>query len=110
MRVNLSNYGYVEGLLRPAEELLSAVMFALAIVMIWVLPELFLLTFLWRVIVSALLFVFLMNRLKQGLDVLAYRKGLLQLPFWAMSSADMPVYKNKLFLGKGFLEIGRAHV
>lgn len=107
VRVNLSNYGYVEGLLRPAEELLSAVMFALAIVMIWVLPELFLLTFWWRVIVSALLFVFLMNRLKQGLDVLAYRKGLLQLPFWAMSSADMPVYKNKLFLGKGFLVLPR---
>ena len=107
VRVNLSSYGYVEGLLRPAEELLSAVMFALAIVMIWVLPELFLLTFWWRVIVSTLLFVFLMNRLKQGLDVLAYRKGLLQLPFWAMSSADMPVYKNKLFLGKGFLVLPR---
>ncbi|EGU41190.1 hypothetical protein VII00023_06157 [Vibrio ichthyoenteri ATCC 700023] len=103
----MSSYGYAEGLLRPAEELLSAAMFALAIVMIWVLPELFLLPFWWRVAVTGLLFYFFLVRFKQGLDVLSYQKGLLQLPFWAMSSLDMPVYKNKLFLGKGFLVLPR---
>ncbi|WP_065432206.1 type IV conjugative transfer system coupling protein TraD [Vibrio scophthalmi] len=82
-------------------------MFALAIVMIWVLPELFLLPFWWRVAVTGLLFYFFLIRFKQGLDVLSYQKGLLQLPFWAMSSLDMPVYKNKLFLGKGFLVLPR---
>ena len=103
----MSGYGYAEGLLRPAEELLSVVAFGLAIAMLWGLPELFLLPFEWRVSVTALLFSLLMLRLKQGLDVLSYRKGLLRLPFWSMSSLEIPVYQNKLFLGKGFLMLPR---
>ncbi|GLO64057.1 conjugative coupling factor TraD, PFGI-1 class [Vibrio sp. MACH09] len=94
--------GFVEGLLRPAEELLSAAMFGLAITMILMMPELFLMPSMLRILVIMVLFVCLMVRLKQGMDVLAYRQGLLKLPFWSMSSTEIPVYKNKLFLGRGF--------
>ncbi|WP_045407360.1 type IV conjugative transfer system coupling protein TraD [Vibrio jasicida] len=103
----MSRYGYAEGLLRPAEELLSAGMFALAILLLWVAPQWFLLTLTWRVSISAGLFWCFMVRLNQGLTVLSYQRGLLELPFWAMSSLDMPVYKNKLFLGRGFLVLPR---
>lgn len=99
--------GHIEGLLRPAEELLSAGMFALACLLVLIRPELFLLSESLRIGVSASLFVCMLWRLKQGLDVLAYRQGLLKLPFWAMASVDMPVYKNKLFLGKGFQVLPR---
>ncbi len=99
--------GHVEGLLRPAEELLSAAMFALACLLVMLVPEIFLLSETMRISVGASLFVFMLIRLKQGLDVLAYRKGLMQLPYWEMASVDMPVYKNKLFLGKGFQVLPR---
>lgn len=99
--------GHIEGLLRPAEELLSASMFALACILVMVRPELFLLSKGLQIGVGASLFVCMLIRLKQGLDVLAYRQGLLKLPHWEMASIDMPVYKNRLFLGKGFLVLPR---
>ncbi|EOD5329637.1 type IV conjugative transfer system coupling protein TraD [Vibrio parahaemolyticus] len=99
--------GYVEGLLRPADELLSSAMFGLASVSVTVFPGVFLLPNTLVPPVGLSLFLCAMARLKQGLDVVAYRKGLLTLPYWAMNSEDMPVYQSKLFLGKGFLVLPR---
>lgn len=99
--------GYVEGLLRPAEELLSAAMFGLACVLVMSAPTLFMLPDGLQVATGAVLFVLMIVRLKQGLDVLAYRQGLLRLPEWKMSAAQMPVYNNRLFLGKGFQVLPR---
>ncbi|MGR5308042.1 type IV conjugative transfer system coupling protein TraD [Vibrio mediterranei] len=99
--------GVTEGLLRPAEELLSAWMFGLACAVVMVRPELFLLPSMLQTGTAVCLFVCMLIRLKQGLDILAYRQGLLKLPYWEMASVDMPVYKSKLFLGKGFLVLPR---
>lgn len=99
--------GYVEGLLRPADELLSAAMFGLACLLVMLYPSLFMLPAIFAPMVGLALFLCMMVRLKQGLDVLAYRRGLLTLPYWAMNSDEMPVYQNKLFLGKGFLLLPR---
>lgn len=99
--------GYVEGLLRPADELLSAAMFGLACLLVMLYPNLFMLPAIFAPMVGLALFLCMMVRLKQGLDVLAYRRGLLTLPYWAMNSDEMPVYQHKLFLGKGFLLLPR---
>lgn len=99
--------GYVEGLLRPADELLSAAMFGLACLLVMLYPSLFMLPAIFAPMVGLVLFLCMMVRLKQGLDVLAYRRGLLTLPYWAMNSDEMPVYQSKLFLGKGFLLLPR---
>ncbi|HBC3949110.1 TPA: type IV conjugative transfer system coupling protein TraD [Vibrio parahaemolyticus] len=99
--------GYVEGLLRPADELLSAAMFGLACVSVTFFPNVFLLPVNVVPGVGLCLFLCAMVRFKQGLDVVAYRKGLLNLPYWAMNSDEMPVYQSKLFLGKGFLVLPR---
>lgn len=99
--------GYVEGLLRPADELLSATIFGLACVSVTFFPNVFLLPVNVVPGVGLCLFLCAMVRLKQGLDVVAYRKGLLTLPYWAMNSDEMPVYQSKLFLGKGFLVLPR---
>ncbi|TOM98477.1 conjugative coupling factor TraD, PFGI-1 class, partial [Vibrio parahaemolyticus] len=99
--------GYVEGLLRPADELLSAAMFGLACVSVTFFPNVFLLPVTVVPGVGLCLFLCAMVRFKQGLDVVAYRKGLLTLPYWAMNSDEMPVYQSKLFLGKGFLVLPR---
>ncbi|AUI88941.1 conjugative coupling factor TraD, PFGI-1 class (plasmid) [Vibrio azureus] len=95
--------GYVEGLLRPADELLSAFMFGLSSVVVMAAPDLLLIPAQLSFGVSMILLFCMVVRLKQGLDVLEYRKGLLKMPYWSMDSADIPVYKNKLFIGRGFL-------
>lgn len=99
--------GYVEGLLRPADELQSAGMFALAGIAIALFPQVFLLPPVLVPGTVICLFVCAGWRYRQGMAVLAYRKGLLQMPDWAMNSDEMPVYQNKLFLGKGFLVLPR---
>lgn len=41
-------------------------------------------------------------RLFQGLTVFRYQRNLKRLPFYAMSSDELPISHRKLFLGKGF--------
>lgn len=96
-----------EGLLRPAEELASAMMFISCSVWLYLSPELFLIPDNLRRPVALVLILPGVIRLWQGLDVLAYRKGLMTLPAWAVASADIPVFKDKLFLGKGFQYLPR---
>ena len=93
----------IEGLLRPAEELNSAMMFVLCALFVGLRPDIFLIPPVLRLYVVAALLVPAFIRFWQGMDVLAYRRGLVKLPIWALSSQDMPVYQDKLFLGKGFL-------
>ncbi|MHB9958726.1 hypothetical protein [Vibrio campbellii] len=84
--------GYVEGLLRPADELQSAGMFALAGVAIALFPEVFLLPPVLVPGTVICLFVCACWRYRQGMAVLAYRKGLLQMPYWGVApiSAKSP--------------------
>jgi len=41
-------------------------------------------------------------RAYQGLMILKYRSGLRQLPRYMLTAKKIPIYRNKLFLGKGF--------
>ncbi|WP_305840119.1 hypothetical protein [Photobacterium leiognathi] len=93
---------HVEGLLRPAEELTSAAMFVLCAGLLFLRPDIFLIPDDLRLIVIMTLLIPAYIRLWQGIEVLAYRKGLMRLPAWIAASADIPVYNDKLFLGKGF--------
>jgi conjugative coupling factor TraD (TOL family) len=93
---------HVEGLLRPAEELASAAMFVLCAGLLFLRPDIFLIPHDLRLIVIIALLIPAYIRLWQGIEVLAYRKGLMRLPAWVAASADIPVYNDKLFLGKGF--------
>ncbi|WP_299143903.1 type IV conjugative transfer system coupling protein TraD, partial [uncultured Vibrio sp.] len=99
--------GYAEGLLRPADELLSAAMFGMAAIVVTTAPHLFMLSPVLSPSVGFFLALCMLLRLKQGLSVLGYRKRLLRMPYWAMNSDEIPVYQNKLFLGKGFLVLPR---
>jgi conjugative coupling factor TraD (TOL family) len=54
-----------------------------------------------RMIVDILLLLGI-ARLFQGLTVFRYQRNLKRLPFYAMSSDELPISNNKLFLGKGF--------
>ncbi|WP_170111837.1 type IV conjugative transfer system coupling protein TraD [Photobacterium frigidiphilum] len=93
----------VEGLLRPAEELTSSIMFILCALLVTLRPDIFLIPADLRLYMVLSLLIPAFIRTWQGLNVLAYRRGLLKLPIWVQSSKEIPVYNDKLFLGKGFL-------
>ncbi|MGE6454400.1 type IV conjugative transfer system coupling protein TraD [Shewanella baltica] len=98
---------HMEGLLRPAEELASATMFILCALLLYLRPDIFLIPQTLRLYVILALLVPAFIRLWQGLEVLAYRRNLMRLPPWVAASKDIPVYADKLFLGKGFLFLPR---
>ncbi|PIQ43240.1 MAG: conjugative coupling factor TraD, PFGI-1 class [Gammaproteobacteria bacterium CG11_big_fil_rev_8_21_14_0_20_46_22] len=52
--------------------------------------------------IVGVLFVVGVARLFQGLTVFRYQRNLKRLPFYAMSSDELPISHHKLFLGKGF--------
>jgi conjugative coupling factor TraD (TOL family) len=41
-------------------------------------------------------------RFKQGLKIVKYQRNLKRLPRYALKTSQIPIYKNYLFLGKGF--------
>ncbi|MEZ9997914.1 type IV conjugative transfer system coupling protein TraD [Vibrio sp. 10N.261.46.A3] len=92
----------MEGLLRPAEERYSAI--ALTVSACWLLsaPSLFMLTSGSATALAAGMLSLAALREHQARTLRRYQKGLMRLPYWAMPSQDMPVYQDKLFLGKGF--------
>ncbi|WP_394230503.1 type IV conjugative transfer system coupling protein TraD [Shewanella colwelliana] len=98
---------HAEGLLRPAEELASAAMFALCAWLLYLRPDIFLIPHDLRAAVILTLLAPAFIRLWQGLEVLAYRRNLMRLPPWVAASKDIPIYTDKLFLGKGFLFLPR---
>ncbi|MEZ9619626.1 conjugative coupling factor TraD, PFGI-1 class, partial [Vibrio sp. 10N.261.55.E12] len=76
--------GYAEGLLRPADELLSAAMFSMAAIVVVIAPQVFMLAPVFAHPLGFCLGLCALIRLKQGLSVLGYRKRLLRMPYWAM--------------------------
>ena len=95
--------GYpVESLLRPPVELYSsAVSFTFAF-FLWYAPEFLLMTPTIAYSSSIILVVLGLIRLRMGIKIIRYKRGLKRLPFYAMSSKQVPVSKRKLFIGKGF--------
>jgi conjugative coupling factor TraD (TOL family) len=92
----------IEALLRPAVELYTVYVCAAAALLCIFAPWAFALTPLFGVI-SALGFVGLgYVRLRQALVVLRYRRNIRRLPHYTMTSKDIPVSNERLFIGKGF--------
>ena len=92
----------VESLLRPAMEWYSAVaaisigtFAAIAPEYVWLTPHI-------GQIVGTGLIVFGIKRFYEGYQVKMYQKRLQLLPSYSLSSREIPVKSNKLFLGKGF--------
>ncbi|MBG7332351.1 conjugative coupling factor TraD, PFGI-1 class, partial [Pseudomonas aeruginosa] len=92
----------LEALLRPAVELYTTTVCFTAAALCIVAPWTFALTPLFG-IVAALGFVWLgVVRLKQAGVVLRYRRNIRRLPKYTMTSAEMPVSNEHLFIGRGF--------
>ena len=92
----------IETLLRPAVELYTAAVCFTAAALCVFAPWTLALTPLFG-LVAALGFLALGSmRLKQALLVLRYRRNIRRLPHYTMTSKDMPVSNERLFIGKGF--------
>ncbi|MCP5135398.1 MAG: type IV conjugative transfer system coupling protein TraD [Gammaproteobacteria bacterium] len=92
----------IEALLRPPEELLSAVTsVSAAVLMLWA-PDVLLLTPSVAWASAGLLLVLAIWRFRDGMTVIRYQRGLLRMPRFTMPSATVPVNDRYLYLGRGF--------
>lgn len=92
----------IESLLRPAVELYTVcVCFAAALLCIFA-PWAVALTPLFGMVAGTGFLGLGFVRLKQALVVLRYRRNIRRLPHYTMTSKDMPVSNERLFIGKGF--------
>ena len=92
----------IETLLRPAVELYTAEVCFTAAALCVFAPWTLALTPLFG-LVAALGFLALGSmRLKQALLVLRYRRNIRRLPHYTMTSAEMPISNERLFIGRGF--------
>lgn len=98
----MSHRHIMEAMLRPAVELNTAIVAGAAAVICVVAP--------WSValapsvshVTAAGFAVLSVVRARQGMRVLRYRRNLRRLPRYAMTSAKIPVSRQRLFLGRGF--------
>ncbi|WP_145479762.1 type IV conjugative transfer system coupling protein TraD [Yersinia similis] len=93
----------IETLLRPAVELNTAVVAACASYICVTAPWAVALTPSISYITAVGFGVFAMKRAYEGLRVLRYRRHVRCLPRYVMTSHQVPVSHQRLFLGKGFL-------
>jgi len=92
----------IESLLRPAVELYTVWVCAAAALLCIFAPWAFALTPLFGVVAAAGFLGLGVVRLKQALMVLRYRRNVRRLPHYTMTSKEIPVSKERLFIGKGF--------
>ena len=98
----MSDKHVVETLLRPAVEFNSAIVSLCAASICEFSP--------WAVALNptighgaaACFMVFGYRRFKQGYRIIRFRRNILRLPDYALTSAQIPVSQRNLFLGKGF--------
>lgn len=93
----------LEGLLRPPLEWIAAFAFFVIAFLLSHDPTLFFLPSFYTYGLSTALTLFGCYRLKQGFRIWCYQKNLKRMPTYNMTSKQLPVRKQKLFLGKGFL-------
>lgn len=92
----------LESLLRPPVELFTTAVCYVAASLCICAPWAFALTPLFG-IVAALGFIYLGTiRLLQARRVLRYQANLRRLPHYTMTSAEMPISNERLFIGRGF--------
>ena len=92
----------IEALLRPAVELYTVVVCATAALLCVFAPWAFALTPLFGVVAATGFLCLGFIRLRQALVVLRYRRNIRRLPRYTMTSKDIPVSNERLFIGKGF--------
>ncbi|MFT0179868.1 type IV conjugative transfer system coupling protein TraD [Pseudomonas benzopyrenica] len=92
----------LDTLLRPAVELYTVqVCLALAFLCVFA-PWAVALTPLFGLVTAAAFLAFAAYRLRQALRVLRYRRNIRRLSFYSMTSKEIPVSNERLFVGKGF--------
>lgn len=92
----------LDTLLRPAVELYTVqVCLALAFLCVFA-PWAVALTPLFGMITAVAFLVFGTYRFRQALRVLRYRRNIRRLSFYSMTSKEIPVSNERLFVGKGF--------
>ncbi|MCK3850851.1 type IV conjugative transfer system coupling protein TraD [Pseudomonas sp. W2Jun17] len=92
----------IESLLRPAVELYTVCVCVAAALLCIFAPWAVALTPLFGVVAGTGFLGLGFIRLKQALVVLRYRRNIRRLPHYTMTSKDMPVSNERLFIGKGF--------
>lgn len=93
----------LEGLLRPPLEWLTSISAFLGAAFFTMYPKFFLLPTELAFSLSFGLILFGFYRFHQGLRIWRYQNHLKRMPHYSITSQELPVSKNKLFLGKGFL-------
>ena len=93
----------LEGLLRPPVEWITTLAACIAALLLVLHPDLFLLSDYLAYWCACALALFACYRFKQGYRIWRYQRNLKQMPTYRITSKELPVHKDKLFLGKGFL-------
>ncbi len=92
----------LDTLLRPAVELYTVfVCLAMAFLCVFA-PWTVALTPLFGLVTAMAFVAFGIYRLRQALRVLRYRRNIRRLSFYSMTSKEIPVSNERLFIGKGF--------
>ncbi|EAN1667760.1 type IV conjugative transfer system coupling protein TraD [Salmonella enterica] len=98
----MSNRYVIEALLRPAVELNTAVVAGIAAYVCVQTPWAVALAPSVSYVTASGFAVLSVVRARQGMKILRYRRNLTRLPRYVMSAGQIPVSRQRLFLGRGF--------
>ncbi|EAV4984058.1 type IV conjugative transfer system coupling protein TraD [Salmonella enterica] len=98
----MSNRYVIEALLRPAVELNTAVVAGIAAYVCVQAPWAVALAPSVSYVTASGFAVLSVVRARQGMKILRYRRNLTRLPRYVMSAGQIPVSRQRLFLGRGF--------
>lgn len=105
----MSDRYVIEAMLRPAVELNTAVVAACASYICVTAPWAVALAPSVSYVTAAGFAVLSVKRTQQGLRVLRYRRNIRRLPRYVVTSSEVPVSNQRLFLGKGFMWEQKAY-
>jgi len=98
----------IEVLLRPAIELYTVVVCLCAAFLCIAAPWALALSPAFGIAAAALLLIFAGIRLREAWIILRYRRNIRRLPKYALTSKQIPVSNQRLFIGRGF-QWGQQH-
>lgn len=98
----MSNRYVIEALLRPAVELNTAVVAGMAAYVCVQAPWAVALAPSVSYVTASGFAVLSVVRARQGMKILRYRRNLTRLPRYVMSAGQIPVSRQRMFLGRGF--------
>ncbi|EUM16534.1 conjugative coupling factor TraD, PFGI-1 class [Enterobacter sp. BIDMC 29] len=98
----MSNRYVIEALLRPAVELNTAVVAGMAAYVCVQAPWAVALAPSVSYVTASGFAVLSVVRARQGMNIIRYRRNLNRLPRYVMSAGQIPVSRQRLFLGRGF--------